>query len=147
MKKFTVIFVFLLSAKLLAQSSNINLDPRVKSVGSMALYGTLGGALLGTASLAFGANGRWVAKGASLGLYSGIAFGSYVVASHAINRRSRMDGEGVYDNYYQNQENNVLPPREPAGGGVGGSNLPLFPNYRHKNNGVLFFLPILNLEF
>lgn len=64
-----------------------NFDPRIKALGIMALYGTVGGALLGTASLAFGTSGRSIAKGASLGLYAGLLFGGYVVISHAMNKR------------------------------------------------------------
>ena len=57
-------------------------DPRVKIVGQVALYGTAGGALLGLATLAFDGEGRNIAKGASLGLYAGLIFGAYVVVSH-----------------------------------------------------------------
>lgn len=45
-------------------------------------YGTAGGALLGAASMAFGNSTRAVAQGASLGLYAGIIFGTYVLVSH-----------------------------------------------------------------
>jgi len=59
-----------------------DIDPRVKMVGKVALYGTAGGALLGLASLAFDGKGRNIARGASLGLYAGIIFGAYVIVSH-----------------------------------------------------------------
>ena len=71
-----------LRAQTKTQSSIFQLDPRVKAVGSMALYGSIGGLLLGTASLAFGAKSKSVPQGASLGLYAGLLFGAYVVASH-----------------------------------------------------------------
>ena len=58
------------------------LSPKVKAIGLNAAYGSVGGALLGVSSLAFGAKGRVVAKGASLGLYFGLAFGAYVVMTH-----------------------------------------------------------------
>jgi hypothetical protein len=45
-------------------------------------YGAGGGALLGIASMAFGNSTRAVAQGASLGLYAGILFGTYVLVSH-----------------------------------------------------------------
>lgn len=70
------------------------IDPRIKAVGKMALYGTASGALLGTASLAFGAEGRWVARGASIGLYAGLLFGTYVVASHHYRQKRRKDQGG-----------------------------------------------------
>ncbi|MDC0255396.1 hypothetical protein OAK75_10855 [Bacteriovoracales bacterium] len=59
---------------------------KAKALGSMAMYGTIGGALLGTASLAFGTTARAIAQGASLGLYAGLIFGSYVVLSHRFQR-------------------------------------------------------------
>ena len=53
----------------------------------MAGYGVVGGALLGTASLAFGSGGRSIAKGASLGLYAGLIFGGYVILSYEMKKR------------------------------------------------------------
>ena len=70
----------------------------------MALYGTVGGALLGTASLAFGTSGRSIAKGASLGLYSGLLFGGYVVVSHAMNKRKAEQPQQPEQNYYPEAE-------------------------------------------
>ena len=64
-------------------------SPKAKTIGLNAVYGSVGGALLGVSSLAFGAKGRVVAKGASLGLYLGLAFGVYVVMTH---------GQGMYMN-------------------------------------------------
>jgi hypothetical protein len=49
---------------------------------TMAGYGAGGGALLGLATMAFGNSSRVVAQGASLGLYAGILFGTYVLVSH-----------------------------------------------------------------
>ena len=83
-------------------------NPQVKSIGLNALYGTVGGALLGISSLAFGAGGRTIAKGASLGLYLGLAFGIYVVASYTY-------GLGQSDKFdYPNNEDNIY---EQEGGG------------------------------
>lgn len=58
------------------------LDPKVKAFLVVCGYGTVGGALLGFASLAFGTSSRAVAQGASLGLYAGIIFGTYVLTSY-----------------------------------------------------------------
>lgn len=80
-------------------SVRAQMDPRIKALGMMALYGTVGGALLGTASLAFGTDGRSVAKGASLGLYAGIIFGSYIVISHAYAKHQRENPQ-AQENYY-----------------------------------------------
>lgn len=57
-------------------------DDKSKEFLTSAAYGTLVGALVGAASLAFvdnpGDDLQRVAKGASLGLYAGIALGIYV---------------------------------------------------------------------
>lgn len=58
-------------------------DPKGKAFAIICAYGTVGGALLGFASMAFGANSRAIAQGASLGLYAGIGFGAYVISSYA----------------------------------------------------------------
>ena len=42
------------------------LDPRIKAIGTMAVYGTAGGLLLGVASYAFDSPGRSWAIGASV---------------------------------------------------------------------------------
>ena len=60
------------------------IDPRAKTIGTLAVYGTVGGALLGTASMAYGTSIRSIFQGASLGLYAGLIFGSYVVFSHTM---------------------------------------------------------------
>lgn len=80
-----------------------DVGPRVKALGAMAAYGTVGGALLGTASLAFGASGRAVAKGASIGLYAGLLFGGYVVMSHAY-KKHQQENPQPQENYYPGVE-------------------------------------------
>ncbi|MEX1099602.1 MAG: hypothetical protein WEB87_04210, partial [Bacteriovoracaceae bacterium] len=58
------------------------LNPKTKAFLVVTAYGTVGGALLGFASMAFGTNSRSIAQGASLGLYAGIIFGTYVLTSY-----------------------------------------------------------------
>ena len=58
------------------------LSPETKAFLIICGYGTVGGALLGLASMAFGGKAINIAKGASVGLYSGILFGAYVIYSH-----------------------------------------------------------------
>ncbi len=82
-----MIKIFILSLTLLVSTNTYAADPRLKVVATMAGYGIVGGALLGTASLAFGTSGRSVAKGASLGLYAGLLFGAYVVTSYELKKR------------------------------------------------------------
>jgi hypothetical protein len=62
-------------------------DPKLKMIATMAGYGVVGGALLGTASMAFGSNGRSIAKGASLGLYAGLIFGGYIILNYEMKKR------------------------------------------------------------
>ena len=75
-------------------------------------YGTAAGALLGTASLAFGTSTRAVAQGASLGLYTGILFATYVLVSHHNKRYGNYDDNSspykdssdVYGDGYNSEE-------------------------------------------
>lgn len=105
--KSTIIALLLTLSFLGTTSNTYAMDARAKALGSMALYGTVGGALLGAASLAFGTSGRAVAQGASLGLYGGIIFGSYVVISHSMrkNRYQAPVAPPANNNYYPEDGN------------------------------------------
>ena len=81
MKKL-VLSLFLFMAILTPYNKAQAMDPKAKAFMIMCTYGTVGGALLGFASMAFGTNSRAIAQGASLGLYAGIAFGAFVITSH-----------------------------------------------------------------
>jgi len=95
MKKiFLTIFI---TISLLISTSVFALDNKIRIVGTMAGYGAVGGALLGTASLAFGASGSSVARGASRGLYAGLIFGGYMVASYEMKKRGYGEPK---ENYY-----------------------------------------------
>jgi len=96
LKSFIIIIYFSLFS---ISQTRAEMDPRAKAIGTMAIYGTVGGALLGTATLAFDAGGRSVAKGASLGLYAGLLFGSYVVLSYAY-RKHQQENPRPQENYY-----------------------------------------------
>lgn len=97
------------------------MDPKVRVVGATALYGTVGGALLGTAALAFGAKGRSVAIGASVGLYAGLLFGTYVVVTHSMKQKGYFQpepaGQVNQDNYYPNSD--AATPYQPGNDGEG----------------------------
>lgn len=88
------------------------MDPKTKAFLVVCAYGTVGGALLGFASLAFGTNSRAVAQGASLGLYAGIIFGAYVLTSY------QTPGQPDYDSYPETYPTDQYPPPAypPAGG-------------------------------
>jgi len=91
------LFIFSLFLTLSFSQNAFSMDSRLRVVSSMAGYGVVGGALLGTASLAFGANGRSIAKGASLGLYAGLLFGGYIVLSYEMKKRGYgIEGKGDY---------------------------------------------------
>lgn len=69
------------------ETSRAEIPAKLKVIGTLALYGSVGGALLGTASMAFGQGPRAIFQGASLGLYAGILFGGYVVFSHSYKKK------------------------------------------------------------
>ena len=83
--------IFLLLT-LMFPSPVMAMPPKVKAFIMVCSYGTIGGALLGFASMAFGSSPRAIAQGASLGLYSGILFGSYVLFSY---KKPKPGGEGA----------------------------------------------------
>ena len=138
------------------ENAEAQVDPRLKAFGAMAVYGTVGGALLGTASLAFGTDGRSPALGASLGLYAGILFGTYVVASHYYQNR-QMRNPNPQENYYPDADS----PYEDDFGGGGpfqgqtyhmweASNdvtSDLGKSKRSRPGNIDFYVPVLNFQF
>ena len=89
----TGLLLFLLSAY--SPNTAAQMDPRLKTIVFMSGFGTMGGALLGMASKAFNNSdsfGRAVTKGASLGLYAGILFSSYIILSHHL-KKNRLENE------------------------------------------------------
>lgn len=82
-------------------SSQGEVPPKVKVLLTTSAYGTVMGALLGAATLAFKAPGRAVAQGASLGLYAGIIFGSYVIVSHGQNNNPSYEQAPIENPDYQ----------------------------------------------
>jgi hypothetical protein len=95
MKKIFILITVCFS--ILTSSLTYGMDSKLKKVSAMAGYGIVGGALLGTASLAFGTSGRAIAKGASLGLYAGLLFGGYMLTSYELKKRGY--GESREDYY------------------------------------------------
>lgn len=114
----SIVAAFFLVSFLAPQKAFAEMDPKVKAIASMAAYGTVGGALLGTASLAFGAKGRSVAVGASLGLYAGILFGTYIIVSHSMKQRGYYDQPARKENYYPDDG---YSPYQPGYDGAGGA--------------------------
>lgn len=119
------------------------IEPKTKAFLVMCAYGTVGGALLGFASMAFGTNSRAIAQGASLGLYAGIIFGGYVISSHrdpnAPIEEYEQDPYGQPDPAgYPPAEGGMFgapPPEESGGGGFfGAPNRVLEINYEMVRN-------------
>ena len=107
-----VFAVVLISMTIMAPIQRAHaLDPKSKAFAIICGYGTIGGALLGFASMAFGSNSRAIAQGASLGLYSGIIFGSYIIASH----RTASQGGGYEENSYAPPAPDAYPPTDSFG--------------------------------
>lgn len=125
MGKFISIFFVTLALSVLpmraqAQDSG-GLPPKARAFLMVTAYGAGSGALLGLASMAFGTSTRAVAQGASLGLYAGIIFGTYIIVSHN-NRTAQpsydnstpyQDGQDDYGDY--GDEDGGQP--APSGGG------------------------------
>ncbi len=85
MRTFRVALLLALSLTLTlatAPRAQAEIPPKARAFMLVSGYGAAGGALLGLASMAFGTSPRAIAQGASLGLYAGILFGSYVLISH-----------------------------------------------------------------
>ncbi len=95
------------------------MDPKAKAFLTVSAYGSAGGALLGVASMAFGTNSRAIAQGASLGLYAGILFGTYVIVSHhQRNNRGSYESTTPYDrNEGYDGDYGEEPSSDSAGGG------------------------------
>lgn len=93
MKKIISYFIVicLTSFAVFPQKAQAEMPAKAKAFLTIAGYGTVAGALLGVASMAFGQNGRNIPRGASLGLYAGIIFGTYVLVSH------HQKQQGYYD--------------------------------------------------
>jgi len=129
---------------LLFSSSAFALDPKIKVLGTMAGYGVVGGALLGTASMAFDAGPRAIARGASLGLYAGLLFGGYVILSYEMKKRG-YGNESQQQDYYPDSRS----PYEDQSRVEDISNFRLasLENKKDPKKDPLFAVNFLNLEF
>lgn len=125
-------------------SSTYAIDPKVRVLGTMAGYGIVGGALLGTASMAFDAGPRAIAKGASLGLYAGLLFGGYVILSYEMKKRG-FGNEPQQQDYYPDSRS----PYEDQSRveDLSDFRLAALENKRDPKKDPLFTFNFLNLEF
>ncbi len=145
MKKLFIVATFCFS--LLFSHSAFAIDPKLKILASMTTYGVVGGALLGTASLAFGASGRSIAKGASLGLYAGLLFGGYVILSYEMKKRGFGNDQQKEDYYpdsrspYEDSQSNLALPD------LSEYSLAAIENKRDPRKDPLICLSLLNYNF
>lgn len=130
---------------LFSQVSYGALDPKLRMVGTMASYGVVGGALLGTASLAFGTGGRSIAKGASLGLYAGIIFGSYIILNYELKKRGY--GQEPKEDYYPESSGTYDKDQGYIKMELEDYQLAQFENKKDPKSDPLFFMNFLNMEF
>lgn len=113
---FLLCFSFAFQTSAVGAATN-EIHPKVKALGVVTTYGFVGGLLLGTAMLAFNARGRTPFVGASLGLYGGLIFGSYVILSHYKKEHTRTispqyypEGEGEYEGGFGGNEPSLSSP-------------------------------------
>src|SRR6476660_7963810 len=114
MRKFlsTLLVVLFTITFVAPREAKAEMPVKAKAFLTIVGYGTAGGALLGAASTAFGTSTRAIAQGASLGLYAGILFGSYVLISHHNKRYGSyddnsspyQDSNDIYGDEYRNDE-------------------------------------------
>ena len=144
MKKL-IISTFVCFTLLFSSVSHASVDPKLKMVVPMASYGVVGGALLGTASLAFGSGGRSIAKGASLGLYAGIIFGSYIILNYEMKKR----GYGVESkgDYYPESSGPYEYDQTSTAVNIEEYQLAQFENKKDPKEDPKFFMNFLSYEF
>lgn len=131
---------------LLFSSSAFALDPRLKILGTMAGYGVVGGALLGTASMAFDTGPRSIAKGASLGLYAGLLFGGYVILSYEMKKRG-YSGEQQREDYYPDSRSQYEDQSSYKVQDLNDYNLAAIENKKDPRKDPLVAFNFVNLQF
>ena len=136
-----VCFTLLFSSVSQAQS----LDPKLRMVATMAGYGVVGGALLGTASMAFGSGGRSIAKGASLGLYAGIIFSGYIILNYEMKKRGY--GQETKENYYPEEKSPYEDDQTNLSVNLEDYRLAQFENKKDPKSDPLIFMNFLHMEF
>jgi hypothetical protein len=112
-KTFCTLLVVLITFTFVSpREARAEMPAKAKAFLTIVGYGTAGGAILGAASTAFGTSTRAIAQGASLGLYAGILFGTYVLVSHHNKRYGSYDdntspyaeSNDIYTDEYQDDE-------------------------------------------
>lgn len=147
-----------LSIMMVSEEAQAEIPPKIKVVGTLAMYGTVGGALLGAATMAYGTSSRAIFQGASLGLYAGILFGGYILLSHRY--RSQSDPSSYTypndgGNPYQGEMNNSGYSSEyrwrwdniQESAGLGIKVRPVWGQSREKGQSIPFYLHLFQFQF
>lgn len=138
------IAVCLLLTLVTPNRAQAEIPAKARAFLTIAGYGTAGGALLGAASMAFGTSTRAIAQGASLGLYAGLIFGTYVLVSHhqkskyirydddysPYRRSSELYNEDEYDSSYGGSDSSSR-----GGGGFFDRHQQIQSKFNYKQNG------------
>lgn len=140
----TILLVLFTLTMIRPNEARAEMPVKAKAFLTIVGYGTAGGALLGAASTAFGTSTRSIAQGASLGLYAGILFGTYVLVSHH-NRQYRnyddnsspyQQSNDIYSDEYQGDEGGSSDEGSSSGGGF----FDRFQTLQEKFHGQAFTL-------
>ena len=150
--KFSLLCTLALLLSLAPARTEAQIDPRIKTLISVTAYGLVGGALLGTASLAFYSEGRAPFIGASLGLYAGLLFGGYIVTSHAY-KNYRRNNPQSQENYYPDTQSLYENVGESGTGDTyapGGEYYEYwapFGGARSRRGGIPLYINLLRIQF
>lgn len=143
MKKILVSFSICFS--LLFSTSSFAMDPKLKILGTMSGYGIVGGALLGAAAMAFGTSSRSIAKGASLGLYGGLIFGTYIILSYEMKKRNF--NEQPREDYYPDSRSPYEDGQSFLAPDLNEYRLASFENKKDPKKDPLIAINFLNYQF
>ncbi len=127
MRKFAITFLALVFTLtfLAPKNAQAEIPAKARVFLTAVGYGTASGAILGASSMAFGNSTRAVAQGASLGLYAGILFGTYVIVSHNQRRQGKyednadspyQDTRDIYGDEYNSEDGGASEGDESRGG-------------------------------
>ena len=151
MKKISIILsIFLIFVLVRPERARAEIPVKARAILTMAGYGAGGGALLGMASMAFGNTPRAIAQGASLGLYAGLLFGTYVLVSHHNRQYGNYDdgsspykeSTDIYGDGYESEEGGSSESSE------GGGFFNRFQKLQEKSqNQVPIYINLVNLQF
>lgn len=136
MKLIRIVILFIFT---LVSFNSWSMDPKLKVVAESAGYGVVAGTLLGTATLAFGGEGRNIAKGASLGLYAGLIFGAYVITSYEMKKRGWGEEKNSEDYYPEDSakfDNSVI-----------NELYAISRKEKEQQKAILFQIPVFNITF